>query len=291
MDSVISKEFKQINLQSSVPISLQLGPDEYTVSSDGHYHVNMNQPLRTALVSMNRLEFVPSYPTVVAGTTGSIVYNSVTYNFTVPTGAYSFAQLSNEINQIQLANNLYLVNPLGQTVVFINLSLATNNELASLVINPVPASLPSGFTNPGGLVLTGDTPTISFSTALSTLLGGFASSPYPATPQTSSQTFFSSALPLNIFFNYKVMMLMPRTVLRYFPTSATPCLYQGFAMFSGDGIPVTVEPLNRSWFSFANSGMEQHLEFAITDQSNLPIVLSDPNLVLSLDFIFKEDYL
>lgn len=286
----VSTEFPKHELLSSIPLSLHLGPSDYTYSN-GVYHLDMNQPLRASLIALNRLQFTPAYTTVPTGVTGTISYNGSNYALTVPTGSYSFAQLANAIYEFQLASNLYLVNSIGQAIVFINLSLSSNSQTANLTINPIPNSLPDGFTNPADLLLTGVTPTISFSSALSTLLGGFTSSPYPPTASSTSVSYNSTTVPQNVSFNYKLMMLQPRAGQRYFPTNSTPCLYQGLVPFTNTGQSVWIEPRNRSWQWFGNNGCENKISFAITNQSNLPIQLSDPlNLVIVLDFLYQDRY-
>ena len=284
-------EYTRLDLSTQLPVPIQIGPNEYTYDkTTSTYKVTMKQPLQDCLVSLNRVEFVPRYSTLTSPATGSISYNSVAYPFTVSTGSDSFTDLAAAIYNVQTANNLYLVNSTGQIVTFITLALAPSNQEATLVVNPVPSTLPGGFTNPANLALTGNTPQITFSTGLSTLLGGFPSSPYPPTVSTTSSTYTSAGVPPNIFFNYKVQMRKPVPVAQYFPQQGRPCLYQGQTAFSVDGTPVRITPFNRAWYYLANNGSENLLEFAIANQSDLPVALTNPTPIFVIDCLFKAKW-
>jgi hypothetical protein len=93
-------------------------------------------------------------------------------------------------------NGHYLLDESGEKVFYV--SLVVNNVYYTVTLKavPIPSALPTGYTNPMGLTLTGDTPqiVISPSTNFGTLIG-FEAGTYPASPQTVETRINSTKTP------------------------------------------------------------------------------------------------
>lgn len=280
--------YQDANLSSHVPVAVQYTPKNYHFDpTTGIYTVQMKEALKSSLINLQRLEMIPEFPTITDSTyTGLITYNSSNYNFQLPVGqSLSVAGVAKFLYSFQTQNNLYLVNSQGQNIVFIQTAVDPADMLTQIVLNPVPSSLPTGFTNPGGLALTGNTMTITLSASLAALLGGFITTAMPATAQTTSQVFESTSNATNTFFNYSFVPIGPAIQALYYPRKGRPSLYSGITAYGSN--PIKVEPRRPSWYKYGNSGSENVLQFYIANEAtNLPIVLKNPNIVFALEHVF-----
>jgi hypothetical protein len=128
----------------------------------------------------------------------SYIFNGTTYPVVFVPGCYaSFEALSDYIQSIMFSNGHYLLDNSGSPVYF--LSLITNVVLygCSLKCNPIPTSLPAGWSNPNSIALSGNCPqlVVSGSTSFQSLIG-YAPGTYPTTPLTSSCSFNSTIIPV-----------------------------------------------------------------------------------------------
>ena len=83
------------------------------------------------------------WPTIDASQT-------INYNIVLDNGFYTVNDIQNFIEQFCIANNLYLINANGDYVYYINLNYNLTAYKIQLILEPVPVSLPVGYTSPVG---------------------------------------------------------------------------------------------------------------------------------------------
>jgi hypothetical protein len=200
-------------------------------------------------------------------------YENVNYSVVLDDGIWNFSDIQAYLEQVMMQYGLYLVNAAGVNVFFI--SLVANPVLysLSLTITPVPTALPTGWTNPAGLVLTGKTPQLRILPEMVNLTG-FAEGFYPLVPQTSLYQA-NSGIPqitnvsaLNITSNICAssgLSLYPNVLASFVvPSEQRP------------GSLIQIQPSNLDWVGVQKATTFTEIEVAIVDQLMRPIVLRDP---------------
>lgn len=160
----------------------------------------LSQPFNTSGFEVGISQFAcyfswPNLRAALANNTIGYIFNGTTYNLTLPDGIYQISDISNFIQQSQLANGLYLVNNQGANVYY-GPTIVANPVYYSCTVQstPIPSALPSGWTNPNAITLSGQTPQLIIPAGMGTVLG-FVAGTYPATPQTSAYAVNGSAKP------------------------------------------------------------------------------------------------
>lgn len=127
--------------------------------------------------------------------TFSYIFNGTTRNITMPNGYYSIADISGFMQLQMFTNGDYLLDANGSPVYYISLQANSVYYSATLTCTPIPSSLPSGYTNPAGITLSGNCPLfVVNNTAFGTLIG-FSNASYPAVTQTTTYQANSNTLP------------------------------------------------------------------------------------------------
>jgi hypothetical protein len=180
----------------------------YNNSSTQNNVVNLQLPspleLKNQEVALQSLEIFNSWPninnTTFNNNTVSYIFNGNTRNLTLPSGFYQVSDINAYI-QLQMYNyGDYLLN--GTTPVYY-LSVITNPTYYSNTITatPIPTSLPTGYTNPNNITLSGVSPQLvisnsAFGSLLGYAVGTFPSSPSSTTYQTNG-TLVPQIAPVN----------------------------------------------------------------------------------------------
>ena len=144
-------------------------------------------------VAMKSLTVYYSWPNVsqaLANNTYSYIWpaTGLTYPIVMSDGIYQFADLLSYLQQVMVQNGHYLVDSNGLNVFFLNIVVNPVLYCLSLIVTPLPPSLPTNWTNPGAVNLSaagGNGPQLVIPTTIATLLG-FAAGSYPAAPQTTT---------------------------------------------------------------------------------------------------------
>lgn len=115
----------------------------------------------------------------------------ITYNVTIPDGFYSIDELSQYFQQVQITNGTYLTNVNGDPITYLSWTANTVYYATTIISNPVPHTLPTGWTVPanfpgGGLPATAEDPSLVINATL-----------YPAGSNTSGQYSFSKTLGIS----------------------------------------------------------------------------------------------
>lgn len=120
-----------------------------------------------------------------------------TYTVTITDGYYNVDALNAFLEQFLVSNNLYLVNDAGKYIYYLQIIENPSAYAVQLVSYPVPTSLPSGWSNPGGMTFpaTASTPQFVITANNFTTLSGFTAGTYPTAMQTSTYSINSQIAP------------------------------------------------------------------------------------------------
>jgi hypothetical protein len=124
--------------------------------------------------------------------------NMILFNVTIPDGFYSVDTLNKYIKFFCDQNNLFLKDSTGNNVYYINFSINTIYYGIELLINPIPSSLPSGYTTaPPGFIF----PNINKTPQIEILNNdfknylGYKPGLYPSSPQSTVYNVLSNNIP------------------------------------------------------------------------------------------------
>jgi len=219
--------------------------------------------------------------------TCSYTFNGTTYNVTFPPGYYEVSDISNFIQLQMQINGNYLVDQSGNNVYYLSLVDNPVYYAVTLTATPVPTSLPSGWTNPNSITLSGDTPQLNFNTSNFNLLLGFnKSTSYPATPQTSVYQINSVVTPeidpvylinvsTNMSSNDGLVNVNEKVIYQFNPESGT------------FGQQIQIEPQNLLFVDI-NQTTYTNLVVSFTDQNGLALQINDTDL--SLCIVTRKKY-
>ena len=122
---------------------------------------------------------------------------TATVSITIPNGSYSVTDLNAYLQSVMITNGYYLVDGSGNYIYYIE--LVENATAYSIQLNcyPVPTTLPTGYTNPGGWVLptTAYTPQLVVPNTAITSILGFATGTFPPAHQTTTYSKLSTTVP------------------------------------------------------------------------------------------------
>ena len=231
----------------------------------------------------NNNSFQLNFPTGASGYT--------TFNLTIPDGFYTMNDFNNYIQQYCITNGLYLINSSGQNVYYLNFSVNQNYYAIQILLYTVPRSLPTGYTAPSNWIgystYTSDrTPYIVINNNLSDYLG-FTAGQYPPTlPQITNYSILSNKKPpLASYVNSLIIhcslvnnpVISPSDILDAFQISNTTF-----------GANINYTP-NIEKYVKLTRGTYNSMVLYITDQNNNPIIMLDPNILITILFKKKNN--
>lgn len=210
---------------------------------------------------------------------------TINYNVVLDDGFYTVDDIQNFIEQFCITNKLYLINANGDYVYYINLNYNLSAYKIQLILEPVPVSLPVGYTSPVGFPAFptnsgGRTPRFQVLDDLFGRLIGFnvGISP-PATITTASYDKLSDYTPLGSNVNSIIVrcnvisndVSMPSDILDSF----------GIPTGSNFGSNIVYEPSFQKWVTI-REGTYSSMILTIQDQDFNDIKILDPNSVITL---------
>ena len=232
----------------------------------------------------NNNSFVLYFPT---GST-STSYTQFTIN--LPNGFYAMTDFNNYVDQFCITNGLYLINGSGQNVYYINFSTNQNYYAIQLLLYTVPTSLPTGYTAPANWIgystySSARTPYIVINNNLSDYLG-FTQGQYPpvaSLPELSNYSLLSNKKPpIATYVNSIIVhsslvnnnVVTPSDIIDAFQISNTTF-----------GANINYAPAIEKYVKLSR-GVYNSMIIYLTDQNNNPIILNDPNILITL--LFKK---
>ena len=214
-----------------------------------------------------------------ANNTLSYVFNGSNFNISLPSGFYSISDINGFI-QLQMFNNgHYLLDSNGNPVYYISLVTNLVYYAVTLTCSPIPTVLPTGWTNPHAITLSGNCPLLIINNVNFGILIGFSPASYPAitqntvynangniTAQISPVT--SVNIGVNLVNNSKFNSIAPQTIYTFSPNV-------------GYSSQVIIEPKNLLFYRCIDQTYP-YIEISFIDQLGLPMGLIDQNIVCSL---------
>jgi hypothetical protein len=212
---------------------------------------------------------------------------TVAYNITIPDGTYSATDLNNYLRYWFISQGLYITNnTTGDITVYAEIQENAPEYAINLVVYPLPTSLPSGYTNGGGITFptTTSSPQFVINNGNFGNIIGFDIGTYPAVPATTTTTSVSTKTP-QVSPVQSVIMMLDAAYNPYTKDSAV------IHTFSSKGVQygslIDSSPYQLCWVPL-QQGMRQQITVRFTDQSFRPLQIIDTNLVIKLH-IRKKD--
>lgn len=206
----------------------------------------------------------------------SYIIGGTTFTINFPPGFYDISDLNEYFQDQMFINGHYLVDAGGNNVFYLSFTTNSIYFRTTLVCSPVPTVLPSGWTNPAGLVLSGNAPQIVFSGATNFRnLLGFDAGTYPPTVQTALLQYNGQVAPVidtisavNItcnWINASKFSFRPNLLASFVPDNAFGSML-AYSPFSLTMLPVR----QYEWDS---------IEIGLYDQAWRPLAIDNPNQI------------
>jgi hypothetical protein len=283
-------------------ISMNPGNDSAAANYQLQYQLPYPITLSGYDVALSSLFLFYSWPNITA-LPGGYGDNILQYNFpgatgTNPTtvtfanGQYGLDDIGNYIQFTMGQNGQYLLDQNGDPVYYLTVITNPTYYAATIVATPVPASLPSGWSNPNSIDLSGLTPQLIIpapqagATYTMNQLLGFQSGTYPPTPQSTlyminsngtgdagvPQITPTNAVNVNLnIVSSSYFNVNPSTIYTF---SATDTVY---------GAQIQIIPPALLWLKCIDNQFTQ-LVITLTDQNGMNLTNLDNQIVCGLYF-------
>jgi hypothetical protein len=205
-------------------------------------------------------------------------FNGSTYTVNFPAGFYQVSDLNAFIQSQMYSAGQYLLDQNGNPVYY--LSIVSNYVYYSntLTCTPIPSSLPTGYTNPNNITLSGVSPQLIVNQAGWGSLIGFATGTYPASPSSTTYQSNGTLVPqisptttVNVNCN-----LVNNNRFNSYPQS----IYT-FSANTTYGSQIQIVPYQLIYYPVLD-GWFNSITITLTDQNNVALTNVDPNLVATL---------
>lgn len=221
--------------------------------------------------------------------------SGTSFNVIFPDGIYEISDIQGYLELQMKQNGHYLLNNTGTEVYFIQLVANPVYYCVTLTCTPVPSSLPSGWTNPAGLDLSGKTfqfiipdpvnpnagpnGTDPINSSMSKVLG-FQSGAYPATSQTTIYMINGQYAP-------QISMVNNIAITSSLVNDPTQPNYASvvtqFPPTGSSGSEINYTPQLLIWKPIAD-GLYNNIICTFTNENLIPLNILDPesNMILIL---------
>lgn len=202
----------------------------------------------------------------------SYIWGGVTYPVVLGDGIWSYTNIQEYFEQVMRQNGHYLVDADGEPVYYIQMALNDVLYCISLTVTPVPSVLPTGYTNPAGVTLSGNTPQLVIPASFSSLTG-FAAATYPAAVQTSVYQVNSGIPQISDVSSLNLLC----NLVDNSGFSLSPNILANFVKPSGQGAGtlITVQPSNLDWVPIQSGQNFPSIILELVDQLRRPVTLRD----------------
>jgi len=214
--------------------------------------------------------------------TFSYIWNGLTFTVIIADGLWGFADVNSYLQQVMALNGHYLLDGSGAKQYFISLTVNPALYCLNLIITPIPTALPVGWTNPGAVALSGNTPQLIIPARFTTFTG-FAAATYPAAPQTSTYQANSGVPQVSDVTSLNVLC----NLVDNSGFSVSPQVLTSFVVPTGQisGSLITIQPANIDWSPVPQSTTFTVITLELVDQLRRPVTIRDPSgfvVILSL---------
>lgn len=209
------------------------------------------------------------------------------YQVVIPDGLYEIADINAYLQYVFIQNGHYLVNSASQNVYYAEIIINPTQYAVQLNTYAVPTSLPSGFTNPAGLVFPTTTfnPSVVFPANFNEIVGftaGFASGLNVGGGNTLS--FLSTSAP-QVQPNSAVLIAMSGIDNKYANPSS---IIYSVAPNVGLGELIVEKPAQFN-FNRLLSGTYNQIRIGFLGTNLAPITIRDPNMTIILVIRDQDD--
>lgn len=209
----------------------------------------------------------------------SYTLNGTTYPVAFPDGYYSITDINNFIHLQMTTNGHYLLDSNGNPVYYLSLVSNPVYYSVTLTATPIPTVLPTGYTNPHGLTLSGLSPQLNITGLPFGTLIGFTVASYPAaasaTVYQANSNITAQISPIssinvntNMVNNAALNSLSPASIYTFSPNVSYTQQIQ-------------VVPQNLLWFKTLDQTY-QYIEVQFQDQQNRDVPILDTNITVTL---------
>jgi hypothetical protein len=228
---------------------------------------------------------------------------TTTQTITIPDGLYEIATLNSYLQTVLVNNGHYLVNSVGQNVYYLEFLVNPSRYAFQLNTFQFPNALPSGFSNPSGVVLPTQTfnPRIIFTANLGGLLG------FPTGLSTNANTNNAYSPPASTinyisknsvgtlsYLSTQSPNLQPNSTVLIScsivsnPHSTPSTIIYAFSPNVGVGKIIFDKPPT-FMFNKIMDGTYNQLQITLLGSSNLqPLVIQDPSITVILVIADKD---
>lgn len=258
---------KNNTLTYNFPSSVDLTGAEVAVSNITMYYSWEN--INASPLANNTFKYYWGDPTSVSATT-----------ITLPAGLYELADINAYLQWKFIQDGKYLVNGSGQYVYYAELVINPTEYAVQVNTYPVPTSLPTGWSNPGGLTLpaTSFTPVLEFPANFNQVVGFTAGFKTTYSTGTATPNSVISSTAPEIQPNSSVLVSLTGISNKYAnPSSIIYSVAPNVAL----GELIVEKPAQFNWNRFI-AGTYNQLTLQFLGYDLTPITIQDPNITIIL---------
>lgn len=229
---------------------------------------------------------------------------TTTYTVTIPDGMYEVSSLNSYLQSVMVNNGHYLVNSVGQNVYYLEFLVNPSRYAVQINTFQVPVLLPTGYTNPSGLVFPSQTfnPRFICTANFGSLLGfptGLSTNANTAnayTPPTATILYISkNSLATLSYISTQSPNLQPNSTVLVScsgvsnPYSNPSTIIYSFTANVGVGQIINEKPPT-FMFNKLIDGTYSQLRITLLGSSNLqPLQIQDPSINIILVIADKDE--
>jgi len=244
--------------------------------------------LVNAKVAISKLSFDYAFPNISTANNNSYfsyTVDSVDYKVSFDDGNYDVAAMNAKLEATMYANKHYLTNASGGIVYYLNMRENIYTNKLTLTASVVPASLPSGFTDPATFITDAGSYTLQLvvpATSMATLMGFLAGS-YPTSPSATVYNVDSTNTP---YLDVVNTILVKCNLSNSKGSIKSASIIYAFTIPSDAEYPGVISvPIETIIWHDCNNGYFDVVEITFLDQNFRDITFSESNHVCELQII------
>lgn len=205
--------------------------------------------------------------------------NNGTYDVNIPDGFYSVSDLNSYLEFVMTQNGHYLVDSDGNNVYYLSFNANLVYYQVTFTCKPIPSVLPSGHTNPRGLVLSGTTPQLVFNNINFNKLLGVSTGSYPSS-QATTTTYTTNSQSIAQISPVTTVLVGCNLVYNQFNNVNRSVFFQ-FTPNATYGSYMVYQPPFPVFFD-SNNGYYDNIELSFYDQNGNALDIIDTNITATI---------
>ena len=194
-------------MSDSLTIPILLNSTHYVSGTKSTYqysfpnNIEFNHGDTCSLTSLSMYNSIFNISAEAGNNKLNIIYGPDVIALTLPDGLYGINDIDSYIQHFAISNNLYLVDNFGRNVYYISISVNPSRYRVQVITSPIPATLPTDWTNPSGgagsgiQVFAGSTPRIQFLDNGLQKITGFVPGIYPPAASAVNYSVVGQNIP------------------------------------------------------------------------------------------------